>query len=104
VLVRAKELISDSEYEQLGTHGCGVEVSANVAYLIADVIGEQLATMRPGERLLADLTVSRVAKKEVTLGPAMAAEPDVNDLYSATYEWLATFQDFCKTSGGFSVL
>ena len=28
----------------------------------------------------------------------------VDDLYSATYEWLMRFRDFCRTCGGFNVL
>jgi hypothetical protein len=31
-------------------------------------------------------------------------EIDTNDLYSATYEWLARFRDFARASGGFKVL
>jgi hypothetical protein len=28
---------------------------------------------------------------------------DRDDLYSATYEWLVTFRDFCRQSDGFDV-
>jgi len=28
---------------------------------------------------------------------------DAKEAYSATYEWLVMFRDFCRTSGGFKV-
>ena len=43
-------------------------------------------------------------KIEVIFTPQLESqEADVNDLYSADYEWLATFRGFCKVSGGFQV-
>jgi len=37
-------------------------------------------------------------------GPDIQANDiDVTELYSATYEWLVTFKDFCNRCGGFEV-
>jgi hypothetical protein len=29
---------------------------------------------------------------------------DTNEIYSASYDWLVAFRDFCRQSGGFEVL
>lgn len=54
--------------------------------------------------MLADLTVTSKTKVSVVFSPDSSPEAvDHNDLYSATYEWLVTFQDFCRQSDGFDV-
>ena len=44
-------------------------------------------------------------KKEVSFTPeTKPGEIDVIDIYSTSYDWLVTFRDFCKESGGFKVV
>jgi hypothetical protein len=60
--------------------------------------------MQTGERILADLTATSAPKKQVEFAAGTTEkEIDANDLYSATYEWLVMFRDFCKVSEGFEV-
>lgn len=65
---------------------------------------QRLGAMKPGERMRADLMVTGRARPEVSFGPGTRPDDvDVNELYSATYEWLAEFVSFCRRSGGFAV-
>lgn len=102
-LLFAAEVITEADYELMGT-GCGVKVGAEKAAQIARVV-DRLIGMVPGDRLLADLSVSREPKKLAVFGPGVNANDiDKNELYSTTYEWLETFARFCRSSGGFEVM
>ena len=98
--------ISEEDHELLALHGCGGRVDKEKAEQIANVISTQLKSMNPGERLRADLSVTKEPKKRVTFSPGNmnADEIDSNELYSTTYEWLATFEKFCRSSDGFKVM
>ena len=104
-LLRAENLISDENYERMGAQGCGGQVDDEVARRIADVIDHNLAAMNPGERMLADLTSTARPNSTYTFGSSTKLDDiDVNDIYSASYEWLVIFKDFCRSSGGFKVV
>ena len=94
-LLRTKGLLNDEMYERMSAQGCGGEADAGLAARMADVVESKLAEMRPGERVLADLGVTAKPKS----GDIFA-----EDVYSATYDWLVTFRDFCRCSGGFRVM
>jgi len=90
--------------ELLGLNGCGARVDADLANQIAAAIENKLSTMAPGDRMRADLTVTSVPKAPQVFRPStQPGDIDDNELYSATYEWLVTFKDFCKRCGGFMV-
>ena len=97
-------MISEELHERMGAQGAGGEVDEGLAGRIAEAVERRLRAMRPGERMLADLTVTERAKPEFSFGPGTRSEDiDVNELYSATYGWLADFAAFCRRSGGFEV-
>jgi hypothetical protein len=103
-LLRAEGLVNQDEIEDLGTHGAG-DVDDGLALRIADAIEGKLAAMQPGERMRADLTVVSTPKpRHVFRADGGTDDIDVNELYSANYEWLVEFKDFCRRSGGFRVL
>jgi len=104
LLLRAANLIDENEYELMGANGCGGCLNAETAGRIAAFLERQLKSMHPGQRIRADLTVTDKPKKLIVFTPGMKAEDvDANEAYSATYEWLVMFRDFCKSSGGFRV-
>jgi len=104
-LLFAANMITEDEHERMGAHGCGGKVDAEKASRIADVVADKLIGMVPGERLLANLSVSKEPKKLAEFGPGLnASDIDENELYSTTYEWLETFGKFCRSSGGFKVM
>ena len=104
MLLRDANLIDEDCHERMGHQGSDGRVDAAVAGPIADFLERQLASMRPGQRVRADLMVTGKPKKVAVFTPGMKVEDvDANELYSATYEWLVMFKDFCRSSGGFRV-
>jgi hypothetical protein len=100
--LRAANVIDAATYELMGAQGCGGQADAALSQRIAAAIAEKLMTMHPGERIRADLTVTAEPKRLAQFG---SNEPiDAVNLYSATYEWLTTFKDFCDRCGGFRVV
>jgi hypothetical protein len=88
----------------MGANGCGGYVDAETSVRIADFLERQLQSMQPGQRILGDLSLTNKPKKLTVFTPGTKAKDvDAKELYSATYEWLVMFRDFCRTSGGFRV-
>jgi hypothetical protein len=103
-LLRAEGLISEEQYTLMGANGCGGQVDAALACRIADVVEKRLLSMKPGERMRADLSITDAPKVRVVFTPdTKPDEIETNELYSATYRWLESFKDFCRESSGFKV-
>jgi hypothetical protein len=103
-LLFAAGVITVEDHARLGGQGLGGKVDEAKALLIAEVVMRRLVTMKPGERMPADLSVSNEPKQPVVFSPGMKADDiDGNELYSATYEWLEAFARFCRDSKGFEV-
>jgi hypothetical protein len=104
-LLRSANVIGEEDFERLGAHGCGGQADADLASRMAEVVERKLVEMQPGERIVYDLTVTAKPKKKVVFSPDSKPDQiDTMDLYSASYDWLVRFRDFCKSSGGFEVL
>jgi hypothetical protein len=104
-LLLAANVITEDDHELMGAQGCGGTADAAKASRIAEVVADKLRGMGPGERMLANLSVSKEPKKLAEFGPGVDANDiDENELYSTTYEWLETFARFCRSSGGFKVM
>ena len=104
-LLLRESLISQELYERMGAQGAGGEVDAGLAERIAEAIDQRLKEMKPGMRMRADLSVTKRPKSKWIIEPHTRPDDlDANDIYSATYEWLEEFAEFCRRSGGFEVL
>jgi hypothetical protein len=104
-LLRCHGVVDDGEAcDRLAAQACGGRLTGDDAERAARVVDEQLASMKPGERMRADLTVTAGPRPTVMFS-ANGVKPDVSDIdrYSASFEWLVTFRDFCRTCGGFDV-
>ena len=97
ILLNRAGLLSDEEYERMGANGCGGCADAEKAKQFADVIDAQLKGMKEGERMRADLSVTAAPQP-------LDLKSDPNELYSACFDWLVRFRDFCRSSGGFEVV
>ena len=94
-LVRRTGILPDETLELL-EYGIG-EVTAEQAGRIADFLDDYLSRLGPQHRVALDGTV--------------IDEPDTyefhrDDLsrnYTASYEWLTKFRDFCRTCHGFTM-
>jgi hypothetical protein len=82
-------------------NGCGAQADADLARRMAVAVERKLQSMRPGERIGGDLSVTCAPKKVAEFHKPESI--DAVDLYSATYEWLIQFKDFCEYCGGFKV-
>jgi hypothetical protein len=103
-LLHGEGLIDEELYERMGAQGAGGEVDAELAARIAEVVERELAGMRSSERMRGDLTATDRPKAKWAFTPGTRPdEIDANDIYSATFEWLAEFAGFCRSSGGFGV-
>ncbi|MBC7929624.1 MAG: hypothetical protein H7Z38_03560 [Rubrivivax sp.] len=103
-LLLEENLISHENYERMGAQGVGGHVDAETADRIAYVIERILMTMKSGERMLPDLTFTAKPKTKWVITPETKPdELDPVDFYSASYEWLVTFAEFCRRSGGFEI-
>jgi hypothetical protein len=80
-------------------YNCGGDVTAAEAIKIYEFLASNLSSLAPGERLLID---GNITSEPDTF--EMFRGPDWDKNYSATFEWLQKFRDFCKVCGGFSVL
>ena len=104
-LLFAANVITEEDHERMGTHGPVGKVDAEKASRIADAVVHKLMSMNAGERMLANLSVSKEPKKLAEFGHGVNADDiDENELYSTTYEWLEKFSKFCLSSGGFEVM
>ena len=103
-ILRTQNIITSEHAELLGCNGCGARVDADLAKRIAAAVENKFATLNPGDRVRFDLTVTAMPKKLQSSGPDTQPDDiDANELYSATYDWLVTFKDFCKRCDGFLV-
>ena len=104
-LLLALDAITEEDHELMGAQALGGRVDSEKAGRIADAIAQELKSMNPGERMQASLTVTKEPKELAVFFPSMSApDIDVNELYSTSYEWLQTFEKFCRLSGGFEVM
>lgn len=103
-LLLQANLINEQQHELLGINTCGASVDSQTATRIAEFMDRQLKKMSPGQRLRGDLTIASEPKKPVIFTPTSKVE-DYNPVeeYSASYEWLVMFRDFCRTSQGFRI-
>ena len=103
-LLREAKLMSDDLWEAMGANGTGATVNADMAVRIADYLDQHLQSMKPGDRMRADLSITSIPKKRFVITPTTKVEDiDEVEAYSASYDWLAQFRDFCRSSGGFEV-
>jgi hypothetical protein len=95
LLIFKTGLVDQETYIRMSNNFCRGKVDSDTANRIADLMEIQLSTMLPGERMRMNFTVTN------TPMPDHFTYPDDN--YSATYEWLEEFRDFCRSSDGFEV-
>jgi hypothetical protein len=94
-LVRRTGIVPDETLELL-EYGIS-EVTAEQAGRLAGFLDDYLSRLGPRDRVLLD---GQVVDEPDTFE---FHREDLARNYSATYEWLTRFRDFCRTSNGFTM-
>lgn len=99
-IIKSFDILSENDLRQMNYNGTGVKLARDDAHSIGERIREEiLPQLKPDKRIYADLSIT--------------AEPDDGTLYrdgdeqwknySADYEMLRDFSEFCLKSKGFQI-
>lgn len=90
--------VLDEDRLELIRYNCGVEVNTEEARQIAEfIIIQVLSKITPEERVTYDLKITDEPDD------GTFHREDLAKNYSATYDWLKEFSEFCQTCEGFTV-
>jgi hypothetical protein len=99
-VIKSFDILGEGAVRQMTYNATGVTVSLDDAHEIGSRIRDELLTkMNENSRVFADLTISD-APDDKTLH---RDEDEQWKNYSASYDWLKDFSDFCLRSKGFRV-
>ena len=103
MLVRAGILPAGEREERCLANGCGGCLSASEALRAAEYIESLIADMEPGERVMLD---GEITDKPIDYTKSISEwdQADTWNAYSALYDLLTAFAEFCRRSGGFEVV
>ena len=77
--LRVENVIASDHAELLTCNGCGARVDADLANRIAAAVEKKLSTMKSGERIRADLTLTNAPKVRQAFSPDLKPNDiDVN--------------------------
>lgn len=99
-VIKSLDIISEGTVRQMGYNATGVKVDVDDAHAIGEKIRDLiLPKLAPDKRIFADLTITDAPDD-------MQLHRDDDDQwknYSATYESLKEFSEFCLKSKGFQI-
>lgn len=99
-IIKDFDILSESKLKQMSYNATGVKLEKEEAREIGGKIRDEiLPKLEPDKRIFADLTIT-AAKDD---GTFYKDEDEQWKNYSADYEWLKDFSDFCLKSKGFQV-
>jgi hypothetical protein len=96
-------VIPDGERRLGFENGWGEGLSDSEALNAATFIETIAATMKPGQRVFGSGEITD-KPKDYSIPVSEWDEAEWQNRYSADYELLRTFAEFCRQSGGFKVL
>ena len=102
LLVREGVIPDGERAERCLANGCGGSLSSDEAKYAAKVLDEFVDKLDVNERILHDGTVTD-KKLDYDKPISEWTDEDTYDHYSAKYEVIKAFADFCRVSGGFIV-
>ncbi len=99
-IIKSLDVISEGKIRQISYNATGTSVSDEEAKLIGEKIRDEiLVKMGPGVRILSDLSITDKPDD----GTLYRDADEQWKNYSADYEWLKEFTEFCFKSKGFQV-
>jgi len=99
-IIKSFDIISDGKIRQMEYTATGAKIEKEDAHMIGEKIRDEiLPKLAPDKRIFADLSIT-AAKDDGTL---YKDDDDQWKNYSADYDWLKEFSEFCLNSKGFQV-
>jgi len=99
-IIKSLDFLSESKIRQMTYNATGVKLSIEEAHLIGQKIRDEfLPKLAPNKRIFMDLSITDAPDD----GTLYKDEDEQWKNYSAGYEWLKEFSDFCLASKGFQV-
>ncbi len=102
LLIGAGILPSGERAERCLCQGCGGYFTKEEVARTAEFLEGLVARMKPEERVMFDGSITD-KPKNYSLPISEWNEQEAWDHYSASYDWLQMFRDFCRRSEGFQV-
>ena len=99
-IIKSFDILSGGTVRQMEYNATGVKLEKDEAHLIGEKIRDEiLPKLQPDKRIFSDLSISD-AKDDGTL---YKDQDEQWKNYSADYDWLKDFSEFCLKSKGFQV-
>ena len=99
-IIKDFDILSESKIKQMAYNATGVKIEADEAQLIGNKIRDViLPKLEPDKRIFADLSITDKPDD----GTLYRDDDEQWKNYSADYQWLKEFSDFCLKSKGFQV-
>lgn len=99
-IIKSFDILSDGKIRQMEYNATGVKLSKEEAHEIGEKIrAEILPKLEPDKRIFMDLSITDAPDD----GTLYKDEDEQWKNYSAGYDWLKDFSDFCLKSKGFQV-
>lgn len=99
-IIKSFDLLSEGKIKQMSYNATGVKLEKDDAHLIGEKIrSEILPKLEPNKRIFSNLSITDAPDD----GTIHRDDDEQWKNYSASYEWLKEFSDFCLKSKGFQV-
>ena len=99
-IIKNFDIISESKIKQMNYNATGVKLEKDEAHEIGERIRDEiLPKLEPDKRIFADLSITDKPDD----GTLYRDEDEQWKNYSADYDWLKDFSEFCLNSKGFQV-
>jgi hypothetical protein len=99
-IIRSLDILDEGAMRQMNYNATGVKISLKDAHEIGTRIQQEfLPKLAPDKRIYADMTITN-EPDDMTLH---RDDDEQWKNYSATYDWLKDFSEFCLKSKGFQV-
>lgn len=99
-IIRSFDILSDGNLRQIGYNATGVKVEKQDAFVIGKRIRDEiLPRLVPNKRIYSDLTIT----EQPDDGTLYSDSEEQWKNYSADYEWLKEFSEYCLKSNGFQI-
>ncbi len=99
-IIKSFDILSEGIVRQMEYNGTGVKLEKDDVHQIGERIRDQiLPKLEPNKRIFSDMSITDAPDD----GTLFKDEDEQWKNYSATYEWLKDFSEFCLKSKGFQV-